>query len=46
MQWAEAQISRLKAGPEVDALRKKLRQLEIASHMSEWLTSCGLHSPR
>jgi hypothetical protein len=41
----EAQLTRLKPGPEMDALRKKIRQLETASHMSEWLSSPGLQAP-
>jgi len=41
----EAQIAQLKPGPEMDALNKKLRQLETASHVSEWLSSPGLQPP-
>ena len=41
----EAQIAKLKPGPQMDALRKKIRQLETASHMNEWLSSPGLQSP-
>ena len=41
----EVQLATLKPGPQMDALRKKIRQLETASHMSEWLSSPGLHSP-
>jgi cell division protein FtsB len=41
----EAQLAQLKHGPEMDAVRKKIRQLETASHMSEWLSSPGLQSP-
>ena len=41
----EAQLAATKPGPEADALRKKLRQLDTASHMSEWLSSPGLRSP-
>jgi hypothetical protein len=41
----EAQIAELKPGPEMDALRKKIRQLDTASHMSEWLSSPGLQPP-
>jgi hypothetical protein len=41
----EAQIAELKPGPEMDALRKKIRQLDTSSHMSEWLSSPGLQSP-
>ena len=38
----EAQLAELKPGPQMDALRKKIRQLETASHMNEWLSSPGL----
>ena len=41
----EAQLAQSKPGPQMDALRKKIRQLETASHMSEWLSSPGLQSP-
>ena len=41
----EAQVAKLKPGPQIDALREKIRQLETASHMNEWLSSPGLHSP-
>jgi hypothetical protein len=39
----EAQAVKVPASPQRDGL---LRQLETASHMSEWLTSPGLHPPR
>jgi cell division protein FtsB len=41
----EAQLAQLKSGPEMDAIRKKIRRLETASHMSEWLSSPGLQTP-
>ena len=41
----EAEIAELKPGAQMDALRKKIRQLETASHMNEWLSSPGLQSP-
>jgi hypothetical protein len=41
----EAQLANLQPSPEMDALRKKLRQLETASRMSEWLSSPGLQPP-
>ena len=41
----EAQLASLKPGPQMDALRKKIRQLDTASHMSDWLKSPGLQSP-
>ena len=41
----EAQIAKLKPGPEMDALSKKIRQLDTAAHMNEWLSSPGLRPP-
>lgn len=41
----EAQLAQLKHGPQMDAVRKKIRQLETASHMCEWLSSPGLQTP-
>ena len=41
----EARLTDLKPGPQMDALRKKIRQLETASHMKEWLSSPGLQTP-
>jgi hypothetical protein len=38
----EAQIAKLKPGAQMDALRNKIRQLETASHLNEWLSSPGL----
>jgi hypothetical protein len=40
-----AQVAKLKPGPQRDGLLKKIRQLETASHMSEWLSSPGLRPP-
>jgi hypothetical protein len=42
----EAQLAKLKAGPQVDAIHEKLRQLDTAAHMSEWLSSPGLQPPK
>lgn len=42
----EAQAVKLKPGPQRDQLLRKLRQLETASHMSEWLSSPGLQPPK
>jgi hypothetical protein len=42
----EAQIAKLKHGPERDALLKKIRQLDTAAHLSEWLSSPGLQPPK
>ncbi|MGY2906969.1 cell division protein FtsB [Bradyrhizobium sp. URHC0002] len=41
----EAQIAKLKPGPQRDALLKKISQLETASDINEWLTSPGLRPP-
>jgi hypothetical protein len=41
----EAQLATLKPGPQMDMLRKKIRQLDTASHISEWLSSPGLQPP-
>jgi hypothetical protein len=38
-------IADLENGPDRDAMLKKIRQLETASHINEWLTSPGLRSP-
>lgn len=37
--------SHLPPGPERDALIRKARQAETASHLSEWVTSPGLRPP-
>jgi hypothetical protein len=48
-----AERARLKAmlataprGPERDALIEKIRQIETASHINEWLSSPGFKPPR
>jgi hypothetical protein len=41
----EAQLATLKPGPQMDALRKKIRQLNTAADLNEWLSSPGLQSP-
>ena len=41
-----AKAKSLPPGPERDGLLRKARQDEAASHMSEWLSSPGLQSPR
>jgi hypothetical protein len=41
----EAQVAKLKPGPQKDALLRKIRQLDTAAHMSEWLSSPGLQPP-
>ena len=42
----EAQVAKLPPGPQKDGLVKKLRQLETASHINDWLSSPGLQPPR
>ena len=42
----EAELAKLKPGLQMDALRKKIRQLDTAAHMSEWLSSPGLQPPK
>jgi hypothetical protein len=41
----EAELAKLNPGPQMDALRKKIRQLDTAAHISEWLSSPGLRPP-
>nr|WP_249135106.1 hypothetical protein [Bradyrhizobium sp. AUGA SZCCT0222] len=41
----EAQVTKLKPGPQKEALLRKIRQLETASHINEWLSSPGLQPP-
>ena len=36
----------LPPGPQREALLEKARQAEVGSHLSEWLTSSGLRTPR
>jgi hypothetical protein len=42
----EAQVAKLPPGPQKDGLLKKLRQLETASRINEWLTSPELQPPK
>jgi hypothetical protein len=42
----EAELAKLQPGPERDQLLLKLRQLDTASHINEWLSSPGLQSPK
>jgi hypothetical protein len=41
----EAQVADVPDGPIRDALLKKIRQLEIATHVNKWLSSPGLQPP-
>jgi hypothetical protein len=42
----EAQIAKLKPGAQMDALHRKIRQLNTAAHVNEWLSSPGLQPPK
>jgi len=42
---AEEQLAGVSHGPQRDALVKKIRQLDIARHLNEWLMSPGLQPP-
>ena len=41
----EAQVAKLPPCPQREGLLRKIRQLETASHLNEWLSSPGLQSP-
>jgi hypothetical protein len=41
----QEQADELPPGPEKDALLTKIRQLEVASHVDDWLASPGLRPP-
>ena len=41
----EEQIANTPHGPARDATVKKIRQLNTASHISDWLNSPGLRAP-
>jgi hypothetical protein len=41
----QEQLATSPHGPQRDALVKKIRQLETASHMNDWLRSPGLQPP-
>jgi hypothetical protein len=41
----EARVAHLPPGLEKDRLLRKIRQLETASHMNEWLSSPELRPP-
>ncbi len=42
----EARIAEAESGPARDDILKKLRQLDVAAHLNEWLASPGLQAPR
>jgi cell division protein FtsB len=45
-QRLKEQASKLKPGPERDAILKKVRQIDTARHINEWASSPGLQSPK
>jgi hypothetical protein len=45
-QEAKDKAERLKPGPERDALLQRARQLDVACHIDEWISSPGLKSPK
>jgi hypothetical protein len=42
----EGRVARLRDGPKKDELLEKIRQLETAAHIHEWLSSPGLQPPK
>jgi hypothetical protein len=40
------QAGRLPPGPEQEALRRKARQTDTASHIDDWANSAGLQPPK
>nr|WP_247513830.1 hypothetical protein [Bradyrhizobium sp. 157] len=45
-QRAQAQAKILPPGQERELLLKKARDVHLAAHINEWLTSPGLHPPK
>ena len=43
---AEAELAKLEPGPQKDALLNRIRQLETASRINDWLSSPGLQPPK
>jgi hypothetical protein len=41
----ERKAARLKPGPARDELLRKAQQIDVATHINEWL-NCGLEAPR
>jgi hypothetical protein len=41
----EAAFENIEPGPQRDLLERKLRQIETASHINEWLSSSRLQPP-
>lgn len=47
--WAtqvREQADKLRPGPERDALIRKARQADVATHLDDWAKSPGLQSPK
>jgi hypothetical protein len=42
----EDELAKLKPGPQMDAVRGKIKQLDTASHLSKWLSSPGPQPPK
>jgi hypothetical protein len=42
----EAQAASLLPGPQLDVIRRKIRQLETAAHINEWVSSPELQPPK
>ena len=45
-EWLRQQARTLPAGKKRDALLRKARQIDTASHIDEWLSSAGLQAPK
>jgi hypothetical protein len=41
----KAQVAKLQPGPQKDEMLRKMRQLETAARINEWLSSPGLQPP-
>ena len=42
----KTKAAQLRPGPEQDALLKRARQADTASHIDNWANSCGLQPPK
>lgn len=42
----KAKAAELRPGPEKDALLRRARQADTASHLDDWANSSGLQSPK
>ena len=41
----EAELAKLRPGPEMEAIRKKIGQLDAAAHLNDWLRSPSSRTP-